>query len=80
MMAIAPPPSGVTYENGTYTYYDWNATSAGTTVFPIYYPVMPQSYGHPPSIPEPKPEPVDDSALAWLRKEIDEICDLAFAA
>ena len=58
-----------TCEDGVWT-YGYNAEK-----FPIYVPMQPQD------IPVGSEfKKVDDSPLAWLRREVDEICELARAA
>lgn len=65
---VYPSNATYTFENNTWTY------NSGTAQFPVYVPVDPQR------VWEQNTPKIDDSPLAWLRREVDEMCELARAA
>lgn len=55
--------------------YDWNNyTSAASTTMQVY----PAMVAVP--TPEPEPEPEPQTVLDWLRGQVSEVCEMAFAA
>jgi hypothetical protein len=64
----------------TYATANQYTVTTGTTLYPNTN--SPMIFNEPATIVvnPPPVEPVDDSPLAWLRRQVDEVCELAWAA